>query len=90
MCPSVGTTVKLNNHSEGWCVSNFLQIRPCTIQPSDPAFGQQKITQAHGTCNFLWRSAPKAVDSNVLTGHFRVVVVQRSPQLANCDFHRLS
>jgi len=78
MCPLVGTTVKLDNHSEGWCVLNFLQMRPCITQPSDPAFGQQMITQAHGTCNFLWRSASKAVDLNVLTSHSRVVVVQLS------------
>ena len=79
-CSLVGTIVKLDNHSKGWCVSNFLQILPCTIQPSNSAFGQQIITQARGTCNFLWRSASKAVDLNVLTSHSRLVVVQLSLQ----------
>jgi len=87
MYPLVGTTVKLDNRSEGWCVSNFLQMRPCATQPSNPAFRQQTITQAHGTCNFHWRSAPKAMDLNMLAGYFQVVVVQRSLQLTNCDFH---
>lgn len=76
----VGTTVKLDNHSKGWYVSNFLQICPCTTQPSNFAFGQQTITQAHGTCNFLWRSASKAVNLNVLTSHSQLVVVQLSLQ----------
>jgi len=35
LCLLVRTTVKLGNHSEEWYVSNFLQVCPCAIQPSN-------------------------------------------------------
>ena len=42
MCPLVGTPTKLDSHSERWYVSNFLQMRPYTIQPSNPVLDSEQ------------------------------------------------